>query len=97
MCYTSYQLYQIERAKNPAEVQRADEQAARLASALSSLFRGTARPVGAIPRPERYRLRASSPSDGEQQPMLSVFHRDRETIRHFWGYPRPAKPTGMSN
>ena len=23
--------------------------------------------------------------DGEQQPMLNVFHRDRDTIRHFWG------------
>jgi predicted dithiol-disulfide oxidoreductase (DUF899 family) len=27
---------------------------------------------------------AESP-DGEQQPMLNVFHRDGETIRHFWG------------
>jgi predicted dithiol-disulfide oxidoreductase (DUF899 family) len=24
-------------------------------------------------------------SDGEQQPMLNVFHRDADTIRHFWG------------
>jgi predicted dithiol-disulfide oxidoreductase (DUF899 family) len=23
--------------------------------------------------------------DGEQQPMLNVFHRDVQTIRHFWG------------
>jgi predicted dithiol-disulfide oxidoreductase (DUF899 family) len=23
--------------------------------------------------------------DGQQQPMLNVFHRDRDTIRHFWG------------
>jgi predicted dithiol-disulfide oxidoreductase (DUF899 family) len=23
--------------------------------------------------------------DGEQQPMLNVFHRDADTIRHFWG------------
>jgi predicted dithiol-disulfide oxidoreductase (DUF899 family) len=23
--------------------------------------------------------------DGEQQPMLNVFDRDGETIRHFWG------------
>jgi len=27
---------------------------------------------------------AESP-DGEQQPMLNVFHRDGQTIRHFWG------------
>jgi predicted dithiol-disulfide oxidoreductase (DUF899 family) len=24
-------------------------------------------------------------ADGEQQPMLNVFHRDGDTIRHFWG------------
>jgi predicted dithiol-disulfide oxidoreductase (DUF899 family) len=24
-------------------------------------------------------------ADGRQQPMLNVFHRDRDTIRHFWG------------
>jgi predicted dithiol-disulfide oxidoreductase (DUF899 family) len=24
-------------------------------------------------------------ADGGQQPMLNVFHRDRNTIRHFWG------------
>jgi predicted dithiol-disulfide oxidoreductase (DUF899 family) len=24
-------------------------------------------------------------ADGSQVPMLNVFHRDRETIRHFWG------------
>jgi len=24
-------------------------------------------------------------ADGEQQPMLNVFHRDGSTIRHFWG------------
>jgi len=44
MPYDTYRLYQIERVKSPAEVRRADEQAARLASAISSLFRGVARP-----------------------------------------------------
>ena len=24
-------------------------------------------------------------ADGEQQPMLNVFHRDGDNIRHFWG------------
>jgi predicted dithiol-disulfide oxidoreductase (DUF899 family) len=24
-------------------------------------------------------------ADGEQQPMLNVFNRDGDTIRHFWG------------
>ena len=40
MPYDTYRQYQAERAKSPAEVQRADEQAARLASAASSLLRG---------------------------------------------------------
>jgi hypothetical protein len=43
--YNTYRIYQIERAKSPAEVRRADQQAAQLASALSSLFRGITRPV----------------------------------------------------
>jgi hypothetical protein len=43
MPYDTYRLYQVARAKSPAEVQRADEQAARLASAVSSLFRGITR------------------------------------------------------
>jgi predicted dithiol-disulfide oxidoreductase (DUF899 family) len=33
--------------------------------------------------------------DGEQQPMLNVFHRDGDTIRHFWGselFFEPADP-----
>ena len=47
----SYRLYQIERAKTPAEICRADEQAARLSAAMSSLFRGIARPVRAVLRP----------------------------------------------
>ncbi len=46
--YNSYRLYQIERPKSPAEIQRADEQAARLASAVSSLFRGITRPMRAM-------------------------------------------------
>jgi hypothetical protein len=43
MPYDTYRFYQIERAKSPGEVQRADEQAARLASAVSSLFRSITR------------------------------------------------------
>jgi hypothetical protein len=41
--YDTYRLYQIERAKSSAEIQRADEQAARFASALSWLFGGIMR------------------------------------------------------
>ena len=54
--YDTYRLYQIERAKSPAEVRRADEQAGRLASAASSLLRGitrTCEPCGGHPRPRR--------------------------------------------
>jgi len=51
MPYDTYRLYQIERAKSPAEIQRADEQAARLAFAISSLGRGMMRPVRAVRAP----------------------------------------------
>jgi hypothetical protein len=51
MPYDSYRLYQIERVKSPAEIERANEQAARLASAVSSLFRGIARSLEVIRRP----------------------------------------------
>jgi hypothetical protein len=51
MLYDSYRLYQIDRAKSPAEIQRADEQAARLASAVSSPFRAIASAVRAARRP----------------------------------------------
>jgi hypothetical protein len=49
--YDTYRIYQIERAKSFAEARRADEQAARAASAISSLLRGIARPVRAVRRP----------------------------------------------
>jgi hypothetical protein len=51
MPYDTYRTYQIERAKSPAEVRRADEQAARLTSAISWLFRDITRPVRAIRSP----------------------------------------------
>jgi hypothetical protein len=51
MPYDTYRIYQIERAKSPAEVRRADEQAARLASAVTSLVRGLTRPVRAVRGP----------------------------------------------
>jgi hypothetical protein len=40
MPYDTYRLYLVGRAKSPAEVRRADEQTARVASAMSSLLRG---------------------------------------------------------
>jgi hypothetical protein len=45
MPYNTYRNYQTERAKSPAEVRRADEQAARIASGVSSLLRGITRPA----------------------------------------------------
>lgn len=51
MPYDTYRLYQIERAKRPAEVRGADEQAARVGSAVSSLLRGITRPARVVRRP----------------------------------------------
>jgi hypothetical protein len=49
--YDTYRIYQIERAKSPAELRRADQQGAQLAFALSSLFHGITRTVQAVRRP----------------------------------------------
>jgi hypothetical protein len=51
MPYDTYRLHQIERAKSAGDVHRGDEQAARLASAVSSLFRSITRPARAVRRP----------------------------------------------
>jgi hypothetical protein len=51
MPYSSYRLYQIERAKSPAEIRHADEQAARLASAAWSVFRSFTRPFRVMRTP----------------------------------------------
>jgi len=51
MPYDTYRLHLVGRAKSPAEVRRADEQAARVASAVSSLLRGITRPARAVRRP----------------------------------------------
>jgi len=64
MPYDTYRLYQIERAKSPAEVQRADEQV----SAGSSLLRGLTRPVRAIPRPYSRPLRPAYPAQRGARP-----------------------------
>ena len=51
MPYDTYRLHQIERAKSPDEVHRADEQAARVASAVSSLLRSITWPARAVRKP----------------------------------------------
>lgn len=52
MPYDTYRLYQVERSKSPREIRRADEHAARLAAAVSGLFRAVARPAWAARRPD---------------------------------------------
>jgi hypothetical protein len=44
MLYDTYRLFQAERAKSRAEIRCADQQAARLASAVSRLLRALTRP-----------------------------------------------------
>jgi hypothetical protein len=58
MPYDTYRRYQIERAKSSSAVRRADEQAARVASAVSSLLRGITRPARAV----RWPFPAAAPS-----------------------------------
>ena len=48
MPYDTHRLHLVGRAKSPAEVRRADEQTARVASAVSSLLRGIT-PASASP------------------------------------------------
>ena len=62
MPYDTYRLYQLEGAKSPREIQRADGQAAWLAAAISRLFRAIAQVPLAARRPypagtAAYRLR----------------------------------------
>jgi hypothetical protein len=48
MPYDTYRLYQVQRVKSRAEIQRADDQAGRLACVASSLLRGITRPARAM-------------------------------------------------
>ncbi len=65
MPYDTYRLYQVERAKSPREIQRADRQAAQFASAMSGLLRAIARAPWAArrPYPAAARHGASSPAE----------------------------------
>ena len=65
MPYDTYRLYQAGRAKSAAEVQRADEQAGRLASAASGLFRGITRSARALRRPYPALGRGGAPHPAE--------------------------------
>ena len=92
--YDTYRLYQIERAKSPAEVQSADEQAARLISAISSLLRGLTRPVRAIRRQYPRPLRSAYPAQRGARPAQQDTG-DRLARRSLWPSeppPQPASP-----
>ena len=58
MPYDAYRQYQIKRAKSSAEIRRADEQAARIVSALTALFDVITRrqPIAANGRPAQWRV-----------------------------------------
>jgi hypothetical protein len=66
MPYDTYRLYEVERAKSPCEIQRADGQAALLAAAICSLFRAIAKAPAAAgrPYPADRRHGTSSPTPG---------------------------------
>jgi len=68
MPYDSYRLYQIQRTKSSAESRRADEQAARIVSALTALFDVITRrrPVAANGRPARWQV---LPEQNQAQPQ----------------------------
>ena len=70
MPYDTYRLYQVERAKSSAEVRHADEHAARVASAASSLFRGITRPWRAMRRPSPVTTRDLSPPSQVRSTLL---------------------------
>ena len=70
MPYDTYRLYQIERTKSPAEIRRADEQAARVASAASSLFRRITRPWRAMRRSSPVTTRDLSPPSQLRRTLL---------------------------
>ena len=57
MPYDTYRLYQIQRTKSSAETRHADEQAARIVSALTALFDAITRrrPTAANGRPAHWR------------------------------------------
>lgn len=84
MPYDIYRLYQAERAKSSAEIQRADMQAARLVCAVASLFRSITRPVRAVRRlgPSAVRGSGSAPQVVGTQPRCE---------RHWLADP-PANP-----
>ena len=86
MPYDSYRLYQAERVKSSAEIQRADMQAARLVSAVASLFRSITRPVRAVRRlgPSAVRGSLSAPQVVGTQPRCEPLARRPAS--------RPARP-----
>ncbi len=69
--YDTYRIYQIERAKSPAEVRRADEQAAQLAPLSPRCF--VASPGRCAPCPRLHSAGSSAPASPARpdQPALA--------------------------
>jgi hypothetical protein len=53
MPYQSYQVYQAERPKTAAEIQRADEQLGHMAENVSWLWKHATRPITLLRRQDR--------------------------------------------
>ena len=67
--YGSYQLYQIERTKSPAEIRSADQQIGEMSRTMSSAWHHVSRPTGALlalPGRRRPRTRAPQAIDAAQ-------------------------------
>ena len=81
MPYDTYRLYQIERAKSPYEIQRADRQAALFSSAVSELFRAIAQARSAVPRIRLPGFLRHAPGRGWRVPMVVSGVQDEEARR----------------
>jgi hypothetical protein len=88
MPYGSYQLYQIERPKTPAEIRRANEQRGELSRTLSMAWHEAVRPAGVLlALVGRGRARDQARQTAQSRPALpepspaAADHRDRATVR----------------
>ena len=75
------------RARRPARRLRHRRQGAAAAPARRSPRSAAGATCGCCPRPATPTTATTTARrrEGDQRPMLNVFHRDGATIRHFWG------------
>ena len=89
MPYDTYRLYEVERAKSPCEIQRADGQVALLAAAICSLFRAIAKaPSG--------RGQAVPGRPAPRHILPNTGHFPCHDERRHGGFVRPADPCAGS-